>query len=53
MGLGGAGDLNQLAIWKIIEEYKIEKSVRTFEKVVGLSRFLLNKKFMESKEENG
>ncbi len=41
-GMGQAVDINQLAIWAVIDRYRIENPIKTFEKVVSVSRHFLN-----------
>ena len=36
-------DINHLAVWKAIEKYGIKKEKETFEKVIRLSNWMLNK----------
>ena len=41
IGMGDPIDINQLAIWKIIENYEMKDSLKNFEKVVSIGRHFL------------
>jgi len=42
IGPCGIVDINHLAIWNILDRYKIAKPIRTFEKIVAAGRQVLN-----------
>ncbi len=42
MGFSGPVSINQMAIWKIIDEYKIIDRIRAFESVLNLSNHMLS-----------
>jgi len=50
----GIIDIQQSAIWEVIDRYQIENSIKVFEKVVSTFRYFLNidkEKEEEEKEE--
>lgn len=52
--MGGIIDIQQSAIWEVIDRYQIENSIKVFEKVVSTFRYFLNidkEKEEEEKEE--
>lgn len=49
MSMNGPVDINHMAIWKTIEKYGIKEERKTFEKVLKLSSWHLNR-IMEKRE---
>ena len=49
VGMDGPIDINQLAIWKIIENYGIKDPIKAFEKVVNIGRHFLNEQHKQTK----
>ena len=50
MGMNGPIEINHVAVWKAIEKYAIERECETFEKVIRLSGWMLNR--IKGKNEN-
>jgi len=46
-GLGEVIGLNHLAVWEVIDRYKVSNPVRTFEKIIKVFRY-----FQENKKES-
>lgn len=52
-GMGQVVDINQLAIWEVIDRYRIVNGIKVFEKVVSVSRHFLNKQDDSGEKKDG
>lgn len=43
MGFESVIDINHLAIWELIDRFKIKNPVKVFEKIIFISRYWINK----------
>ena len=51
VGMGGAIDINHLAVWQAIDRYQIEKPIETFEKVIRLAGNMISYVHQEHEKE--